>query len=578
MGASPSTTSAPKVESKKNCGPIRPSKSSKWRAWALVAVHVIVLVHFAHWKITGSSVTPLEPSEAMQTLELGYVNAGFLLFTGAILITMVVGRFFCGWACHVVAYQDACAWILNRLKLRPKPVRSRLLVWVPLGAAFYMFAWPTVYRAVGNLLGRDFPWPTWTWHLSTDDLWKTFPGPFISVLTLVWVGAIAVWFLGAKGFCTYGCPYGAVFGIAERASTIRIRVTDDCERCGHCTAVCTSNVRVHEEVNLFKMVVDAGCMKCLDCVSVCPKDALYVGAGPIPAMVKPSHVRPVRHWDYTWPEELAMAGIFAIVFWSFRGLYHAVPFLFALGIGSTVAWLIMTAIQTTRGKALTWNGARLRAPDGRLSKTGHAIVVAAIAASCLTIHAGILQWNLRDGLSLKAQVESAPVEAHVAPAWKADVARARATLDRCAAISYAPDVQLTFDRADLARLGGDFATAERLYAEVIAQGTDTPLVRARLGDLALAQNQPDRAQREYLDALAKGSTDFALWTRLADIAMARGDAKEAARCLEKFLESQPLAQPIRQALAEVYESIGETERAQHHRKLLREAASKPTGH
>ena len=60
---------------------------------------------------------------------------------------------------------------------------------------------------------------------------------------------------------------------------MRIRVTDACAGCGHCTAVCTSNVRVHEEVRDYGMVVDSGCMKCLDCVSVCPNDALYYGAG-----------------------------------------------------------------------------------------------------------------------------------------------------------------------------------------------------------------------------------------------------------------------------------------------------------
>ena len=29
------------------------------------------------------------------------------------------------------------------------------------------------------------------------------------------VGFMTVYFLGSKGFCTYGCPYGGVFGIAD---------------------------------------------------------------------------------------------------------------------------------------------------------------------------------------------------------------------------------------------------------------------------------------------------------------------------------------------------------------------------
>jgi ferredoxin len=230
------------------------------------------------------------------------------------------------------------------------------------------------------------------------------PGPIISVLTLLRVGALAVWFLGAKGFCTYGCPYGAVFGIAEKTSPIRIRVTDACEGCGHCTAVCTSNVRVHEEVNLFKMVVDSGCMKCLDCVSVCPKDALYLGAGPLPSPSVVRHVRPERRWDYTWPEEIGLALLSSRR--SGRGAASTtpIPFLFALGIGTTFAWLATTAWRIARGRAGAWNGWRLNAADGSPSRAGRNFVLVAVAASALTAHAAFLQWNLRDGLALKAQV------------------------------------------------------------------------------------------------------------------------------------------------------------------------------
>src|SRR5262245_36529431 len=91
------------------CGTPRRSPRSWRRAAALILVHLLVVVHVAHWKTTGRTVTPLEPSEAMQTLELGYVNAGAIVFAALILLTLLLGRFFCGWACHVVAYQDLCA-------------------------------------------------------------------------------------------------------------------------------------------------------------------------------------------------------------------------------------------------------------------------------------------------------------------------------------------------------------------------------------------------------------------------------------------------------------------------------------
>ncbi len=87
-----------------------------------------------------------------------------------------------------------------------------------------------------------------TTEFLTTDFWATFPGVAVAVLTFAVCGFAVVFVLGSKGYCTYGCPYGAAFGMADRVAPIRIRVTDACQGCATCTSVCTSNVRVHEEV------------------------------------------------------------------------------------------------------------------------------------------------------------------------------------------------------------------------------------------------------------------------------------------------------------------------------------------
>src|SRR4030095_9260277 len=107
------------------------------------------------------------------------------------------------------------------------------------------------------------------------NFWETFPSVAVAIPFLFICGFMTVYFLGQKGFCTYACPYGGFFGLADKFSPGKIRVTDACNQCGHCTATCTSNVVVHAEVKQYGMVVDPGCMKCMDCVSVCPNDALY---------------------------------------------------------------------------------------------------------------------------------------------------------------------------------------------------------------------------------------------------------------------------------------------------------------
>ena len=113
----------------------------------------------------------------------------------------------------------------------------------------------------------------------TTNFWQTFPSVAVAIPFLFICGFMTVYFLGQKGFCTYACPYGGFFGLADKFSPGKIRVTDACNQCGHCTATCTSNVLVHAEVKQYGMVVDPGCMKCMDCISVCPNDALYFGFG-----------------------------------------------------------------------------------------------------------------------------------------------------------------------------------------------------------------------------------------------------------------------------------------------------------
>src|SRR5207244_13139649 len=141
-------------------------------------------------------------------------------------------------------------------------------------------------------------------HFMNAAFLATFPGPLFALLTFVACGFAAVYFLGAKGFCTYGCPYGAMFGGLDRFSPGRIVVSDACEQCGHCTATCTSNVLVHDEVRRFGMVVDPGCMKCLDCVSVCPKGALSFSFAR-PSALAPKSADPApRKYDLPLSEEL----------------------------------------------------------------------------------------------------------------------------------------------------------------------------------------------------------------------------------------------------------------------------------
>jgi len=339
----------------------RPSRAGRRRMLVLVGVHVAIALHVWHWHATGSTLSPLEPSESMAFAQRGIVNAGLIFFALAILSTLVLGRWFCGWACHMVAVQDGARWLLGRFGIRPRPLRLGLLASVPWLAFVYMFLSPAVLRL---LEGSGFA-PGGT-HLVTEQFWKTFPPWPIALLTVFVCGAAVVWVLGAKGFCTYGCPYGAMFGIADQFAPLRIRVTDACEHCGHCTTTCSSNVNVSQEVRDWGMVVDPGCMKCGDCVSVCPKDALYVGWG-APALLAGRRTAPSRSARRDWTRELIllafMIGAYALLH-AFDGRYGA----YQLHFDATIWELIAALSAGSFAIALLLRGKAQRTPDTSLGE------------------------------------------------------------------------------------------------------------------------------------------------------------------------------------------------------------------
>ena len=107
--------------------PIRRSKNAPRRAVVLGVIQLLIIAHVIQWWITGSTVSPIEPSEAMEFGRRGVINPGFIFFIAALLGTLFFGRWLCGWGCHMVMLQDLCGWIMKKFHIRPG--RSALVCW-----------------------------------------------------------------------------------------------------------------------------------------------------------------------------------------------------------------------------------------------------------------------------------------------------------------------------------------------------------------------------------------------------------------------------------------------------------------
>jgi tetratricopeptide (TPR) repeat protein/NAD-dependent dihydropyrimidine dehydrogenase PreA subunit len=553
---------------------IRKSKAGARRAIVLVVVQALIAVHIAHWMSTGRTMTPLEPSEAMQFSKASVVNAGLIFFALTIASTFLLGRWFCGWACHLVALQDGSRWLLEKIGLRPRPANLGILGAVPWAAFVYMFLAPVIQKLI-----HGAPVAASGMRLTTDRFWATFPSWPVALATFLVCGFVIVYLLGAKGFCNYACPYGAIFGIADQLSPLRIRVNDACEGCGHCTAVCTSNVRVHEEVRDFGAVVDPACMKCLDCVSVCPKDALRIGFG-APAMFtsRREGARPAigaglgktlldlalvgaflagcfavfldfdrdldlipdvgrllavltgfalvvaavfrgkarRTREYSTAEEALLGGFFLLALYSVRGFRGSVPLLFALGLASILAFLAVQGLRLFYRREMIVQRHLLRSA-GRLTAAGTLFAGALLPVGAVWSYAGWSRHTLRssydDGLRF---------------------AGAGRTDDAIAALRRAVEVDPGYRDAQ-EKLASLLCDSDRLkegiatYRMVVARTPERLQTRMLLAG-ALFQTGDGKGAREELEqVVALAPTSPVPHRMLAELCTSLGDAECAKR-------------------------------------------------
>lgn len=522
----------------------RRKRYPRWRAISLSLVYIVFALHIVHWKLTGSTLAPLELNEVMYTLELGIITAGFLFMCALVVGTLIFGRFFCSWACHIMVLQEACAWLLRKLGIRAKPIRLRLMLWVPPATAFYMFVWPQLQRAWESRSFPSFYFATdregWA-SFVTNNFWRNLPGPWVIALTFLVCGVAMIYLLGSRTFCTYVCPYGAIFGIADRFSIGRIRVNETCKQCGRCTETCTSGVRVHEEVKAHGVVVNPACLKCMDCVSVCPQGALNYGFA-APALFKSYETggRFGLPYPYSLSEEFLAAMVFVVVILSFRGLYSRIPFLLSLALGVLVGYAVVNAVRLATRTDVRMSTFVLKV-SSRLTGAGVAFLGFMALLTTFVGHSAFVRYHEYNGLRQAAQVDhsdtanrelAASAHAHllVADNWGviANERSERGLVFTSAALGLVDDVK-TYSRRFLARHPRDVAVRLTVAQTLASSGDATGAEREYAWILENADSTTSAGRGPYIAAASYLATAFG----------GRGDYTRAAALLEVLARLEP---------------------------------------
>ncbi len=188
----------------------------------------------------------------------------FLTALVPFVLTMIFGRFFCGWICPATFLYELNTTVSLWLQsLGFKTGRRRfdrrlkylvLAVGIIISALSGSVLISMIYPPA--ILGREIYFGI--------ALGGFGAGLVFFVLTLLFDSLVS-----RRGFCRYVCPGGALYSLIGRYRLFRIRrIVENCNDCAKCNAVC--------EFGLDPLRDDFGqeCNNCTACIAICPTDAL----------------------------------------------------------------------------------------------------------------------------------------------------------------------------------------------------------------------------------------------------------------------------------------------------------------
>ena len=195
------------------------------------------------------------------------------------LVGIAFGRAFCGWLCPFGLLQELIKKITSfRLKIKQSwGILKYVILLIMIPVVYYTYEpWFCKLCPAGTIEGT-FPImlsPLWT------ELSKLISFRFFIKLAIAIV-FIFLFVVIRRPFCRYMCPLGAMWGLFNKISFVRMKVDNSrCLKCNLCQEVCPMDIKIYEDPNHFD------CIRCLKCVYVCPQKIIEVEVGGVP-LIKP---------------------------------------------------------------------------------------------------------------------------------------------------------------------------------------------------------------------------------------------------------------------------------------------------
>jgi MauM/NapG family ferredoxin protein len=283
------------------------------RAWRRLrqAIQILALVLFLaifvytnaqrplrFWADLFSRLDPLPMLTA--TLAGRALVSGLALAGITVLLTLVLGRVWCGWFCPLGTLLE---WLRpRRARFQAPADRWRLLKYVllfvllfaaVLGNQTLVFLdpiailnrtlatgiWPALRFAVVQTEAILYQVPAFWGPL--DVVHRLVVQPlFLEVqpvfapaawIALFFAGLVALNWWAERFWCRYLCPLGGLLGLLSKLSLVRREVSNECALCARCTYQCpTGTIDPHDGYRSDP----AECIVCFDCLTDCTREGI----------------------------------------------------------------------------------------------------------------------------------------------------------------------------------------------------------------------------------------------------------------------------------------------------------------
>lgn len=203
--------------------------------------------------------------------DFNFINAfpSLIEFLTAIIITIVLGRFFCGWICAFGTYNDLLHLLSKnvfKINFKVDEKVDAVLKYVKYVVLLLLII--VVWTLGSKVLETTSPWDAFAQITDFPQVLSDYTVGVI-LLLLISIGAFFV----ERFFCRYLCPLGAVFNIFSKIGILKIKKpTDKCGDCRLCTNTCSMGLPLYE----VESVRGGDCINCLKCIETCPRNNTQV--------------------------------------------------------------------------------------------------------------------------------------------------------------------------------------------------------------------------------------------------------------------------------------------------------------